>query len=94
MLTRKQQVVFEFVRLYIEENNRSPLIRETQIGCEILSYKSTVDRLNAIERKGLIKRTPNKHRGIKIIKYPSAVAAPKVASNKNQSVIPLEGAVQ
>ena len=48
------------------ENRYSPLIREIQAGCQITSYKSALDRLNALERKGFIKRTPNKHRGIKV----------------------------
>ncbi len=63
-LTQKQQVVLEFIRNYFQENHCSPLIREIQSGCQITSYKSALDRLNALERKGLIKRAPNKHRGI------------------------------
>lgn len=85
-LTTKQQTVFEFIRSYIEENRCSPLIREIQQGCEINSYKSAIDRLTAIERKGFIRRTPNKHRSIKIIKYPSSRPISEIASDKNQSV--------
>jgi len=67
-LTQKQQTVFEFIQRYIGEHRISPLIREIQAGCQIVSYKSTLDRLNALERKGLIRRAPNKHRGIKLIR--------------------------
>ncbi|MBI2495529.1 MAG: hypothetical protein HYY58_03900 [Candidatus Omnitrophica bacterium] len=63
-LTQKQQTVFEFLQRYVSEHQGSPLIREIQQGCQITSYKSAIDRLNALERKGYIRRTPNKHRGI------------------------------
>jgi repressor LexA len=74
-LTQKQAAVFEFIQRYVNEHHRSPLIREVQAGCQIASYKSALDRLNAIERKGLIKRAPNKHRGIKVLRR--AVASPQ-----------------
>jgi SOS-response transcriptional repressor LexA len=49
---------------YIEKNSVSPYIREIQEGCGIVSYKSAVDKLLALEKKGYIKRTLNKHRSI------------------------------
>jgi len=69
-LTAKQSAVFEFIQRYVAEHRCSPLIREIQAGCHIASYKSALDRLNALERKGFIKRAPNKHRGIKVIRRP------------------------
>ena len=66
ILTSKQQTIFEYIERYVIESRRSPLIREIQLGCEVASYKSVIDRLNALERKGFIRRTPNKHRGIRV----------------------------
>jgi len=43
-----------------------PYIREIQEGCNIQSYKSAVDKLLALEKKGYIKRSINKHRSIKL----------------------------
>ena len=77
-LTAKQSAVFEFIRRYVAEHRRSPLIREIQAGCAIASYKSALDRLNALERKGFIKRAPNKHRGIKLVRK----ATPEPASRE------------
>ena len=68
VVTRKQQVLFDFLQRYMAEHRRSPFIWEIQAGCQIASYKSAVDRLNALERKKFIKRIPNKHRGIKLVK--------------------------
>ena len=74
-LTSKQQHVLEFLQQYFLEHGTSPLIREVQAGCQIHSYKSTLDRLNALERKGYIKRIPNKHYGIRVIK-PFSIPSP------------------
>ncbi len=63
-LTSSQQRVYEYIRGYIQLQKHSPYIREIQSGCGITSYKVTFDRLMALEKKGLIKRSPHKHRGI------------------------------
>ena len=68
ILTQKQQAVFEFIQRYFSEHRKSPLIREVQSACQIASYKSAIDRLHALEHKGFIKRLPNKHRGIKLVR--------------------------
>lgn len=75
-LTHKQQLVFEFIQRYLAEHRRSPLIREIQLGCQIASYKSVIDRLNALERKRFIRRLPNKHRGIRLARRPSEAPVP------------------
>lgn len=67
-LTTKQQAVLSFIQQYLNEQRQAPLIREIQAGCQIESYKSVIDRLNALERKGYITRAPNKHRAIKVVK--------------------------
>jgi len=76
-LTQKQQVVLDYIQRYHLEHRRAPFIREIQLDCQIASYKSAIDRLNAIERKGYIKRAPNKHRGIVLVPRP-VEAAPSV----------------
>jgi repressor LexA len=66
-LTKKQKAVYDFIKRYIETNNKAPYIREVQDGCGIVSYKSAVDKLLALEKKGYIQRALNKHRSIKIM---------------------------
>jgi repressor LexA len=65
-LTPRQARMLMFILRYLAEYHRGPLIREVQEGCGIASYKSTVDRINALERKGLLRRLPHKHRGIRV----------------------------
>lgn len=67
-LTGKQQIVLNFIGLFFRQHRCYPLIREVQAGCGITSYKSALDRLNALERKGYLKRVPNKHRGIRLLR--------------------------
>jgi len=63
-LTQGQKDVYEYIRWHITENSTPPYIREIQDACKISSYKGTVDKLMALEKKGYIKRSLNKHRGI------------------------------
>ena len=65
-LTQKQRQVYAFLGVYIAEHHHAPYIREIQRSCGIASYKSAVDRLLALERKGWITRAPGKHRGIRL----------------------------
>ena len=65
-LTVKQKGVYDYILKYMSQNERSPYIREIQDACRITSYKGTVDKLLALEKKGYIKRSLNKHRGIEL----------------------------
>lgn len=67
VLTKKQKHVYDYIRFYIEKNSMSPYIREIQEGCNIQCYKSAVDKLIALEKKGYIKRSLNKHRSIALL---------------------------
>ncbi len=65
-LTTKQAQVFVFIKDHMGKNKHAPYIREIQQACGIVSYKSAVDKLLALEKKGYIKRTLNKHRSIEL----------------------------
>jgi len=66
-LTSNQERIYLFIREYITQNKYSPYLREIQQGCNIKSHKCVIDRLNALERKGYIKRKINRHRSIRLI---------------------------
>ena len=66
-LTEKQKKVFDFIKAHMGKNEQAPYIREIQQACDITSYKSAVDKLLALEKKGYIKRAINKHRSIKLV---------------------------
>ena len=75
--------MFDFIQRYLSEHRVSPLIREIQEACQITSYKSAIDRLNALEHKGFIRRTPNKHRGIRILRKASVGLQPEVVAESS-----------
>ena len=63
-LTQRQEDVYNYIRDYISKFNKSPYIREIQEACGVRSYKTVLDRLFALEKKGYICRKLNKHRSI------------------------------
>lgn len=66
-LTPHQEKVYLFIKEYIALNKCSPYIRQIQESCNIRSHKSVIDRLNALERKGYIKRKISQHRSIRLV---------------------------
>lgn len=65
-LTDKQKKVFDCIKSHIAKNKQALYIREIQQACGITSYKSAVDKLLALEKKGYIRRALNKHRSIEL----------------------------
>lgn len=77
----------DYIACYLAEHRRPPLIREIQAGCQIASYKSVMDRLVALERKGYIRREPYKHRSVQLV-HPQAALSEQPAFSQladNQS---------
>jgi repressor LexA len=69
-ITAKQRRVYEFIKRYIESNDEPPTIAEIGKHFQISSSASVHGILTALEREGLIKKTPNVSRGIQIVKQP------------------------
>ena len=84
-LTGKQQNVLDFIARFFSQHRCYPLIREVQAGCGITSYKSALDRLNALERKGYLKRTLNKHRGIRLLRTARKAPDQEQALQENET---------
>ena len=66
-VTAKQRRIFEFIRRYIDSNHEPPTIAEIGRQFDMRSSASVHAVLTALEREGLIKRTPNVSRGIQIV---------------------------
>ena len=67
-LTKKQDRIFGFVRKHVQDIGYPPTVREigTAFG---ISEKGAHDHLNAIEKKGYIRRVPKKPRAIEILEF-------------------------
>ena len=67
-LTKKQDRIFEFVRKHLQDIGYPPTVREIGTAFKI-SEKGAHDHLNAIEKKGYIRRIPKKPRAIEILEF-------------------------
>lgn len=69
VLTGKQQETLEFLRDFERKTGQAPTIKEMQKGLGLRSLRSVTQRLEALEKKGFIKREPFKHRSITILDH-------------------------
>lgn len=65
-LTDRQRSVYEFVRDKIQNRGYGPTVREIGTAFEISSPNGVMCHLRALEKKGLIKRSPNMSRAIEL----------------------------
>ena len=65
-LTLRQRDVFEFIRGKIQTRGYGPTVREIGEQFDIKSPNGVMCHLKALERKGLISRSPNKSRAIEL----------------------------
>ena len=67
-LTKKQGKIFEFICEQLQNAGYPPTVRE--IGAAFgISEKGAHDHMNAIEKKGYIRRVPRKPRAIEILEF-------------------------
>lgn len=66
-LTSKQKRVFDYICDCLEKNALSPTIAELMQFLNVSSSRSVVQYLESLEKKGLIARTRNCSRGIRLI---------------------------
>jgi repressor LexA len=69
-VTDRQRAVYEFIRGLIRGRGYGPTVREIGEEFSINSPNGVVCHLRALEKKGLIKREPNRSRAISLIAEP------------------------
>ena len=65
-MTPRQEQVLEFIRQ--NSGVKGPTVREIALAFSIRSPNGVVCHLKALERKGLIRRTPHSSRGIEVVR--------------------------
>lgn len=73
-LTKIQQAVLDFVRSFIADNGYSPTLWEIATNFGWASPSSSLVHLNALVRKGRVRRTSSKYRGLAIVETPDEQA--------------------
>ena len=65
-LTERQRAIYDFIRDKIVNRGYGPTVREIGTEFQISSPNGVMCHLKALEKKGLIKRSPNKSRAIEL----------------------------
>lgn len=73
-LTPRQSSMLRFVIAYVEQNGHAPSIRELGSTFGIRSLRGVTVHLEALERKGFIKRQPYVYGGILVVRNAEGVA--------------------
>jgi repressor LexA len=73
-LTPAQQKTHSFLKSYIAKHGEAPTMTELSKAFRLKSLRSVTQRIEALERKGLVKRDPFQHRSIKLLEKAGAPA--------------------
>jgi repressor LexA len=84
-LTERQRAVYDFIRDKIVNRGYGPTVREIGTEFQISSPNGVMCHLKALEKKGLIKRSPNKSRAIELSRG--------MAESNDEPGLPLAGEV-
>ena len=87
-LTNRQREILEIIERHLEEHGYPPTVREIGEACRLKSPRSVTQHLDALERKGFIRRKKDKSRAIEVVKR----AANRVDENRVVSM-PLVGSI-
>lgn len=82
-LTERQRLVYDFIRDKIVNRGYGPTVREIGENFDISSPNGVMCHLKALEKKGLIRRSPNKSRAIELTR----------AAKREPTGLPLAGVV-
>lgn len=66
-LSEKQKAMLAFIKRFIDESRFPPTIRDIQTGCGISSTSVVDYNLQILERRGVLRRTPDVSRGIELL---------------------------
>lgn len=66
-ITAKQQEILNFMKQYINDKGYPPSVREIGEAVQLKSTSSVFSHLEALEKKGAIRRDPSKTRSIEIL---------------------------
>ncbi|MDI3341188.1 MAG: transcriptional repressor LexA [Sphaerobacter sp.] len=69
-LSRRQQMMLDYIERFLEENTYPPTIREIQRDLNISSTSVVDYNLNILEQRNLIRRNRNISRGIELVNRP------------------------
>ncbi|MCB9496911.1 MAG: transcriptional repressor LexA [Fibrobacteria bacterium] len=84
-LTDRQREVLDFIRIRVRDNHRPPTVREIGDHFDIRSTNGVRVILDALEKKGHLKRSPRLSRGLTVVETPGSLEAAESPSGASSS---------
>ena len=80
-LTKKQLLLYDFIKDFTEKNNYSPTYREIMAGMGLKSVSAVAEHVDNLVEKGVIIKSPGAARSLTVVEYrhPETVALFKEA---------------
>ncbi|WP_250446231.1 transcriptional repressor LexA [Actinotalea sp. C106] len=91
-LTTRQRLVLETIRASVEQRGYPPSMREIGEAVGLTSPSSVKHQLTALERKGYLRRDPNRPRAIEVVHPDDSRAISPLASFGEDQLAPGDGA--
>ncbi len=88
-LTKKQQVILDYIREEVQKKGYPPSVREICEGVGLKSTSTVHGHLNKLEEKGYIRRDPTKPRAIELLDSGDNI----VPFKRNTAYVPIVGEV-
>ncbi|MGC5168243.1 transcriptional repressor LexA [Luteimicrobium sp. DT211] len=80
-LTRRQRLVLDTIRASVEDRGYPPSMREIGEAVGLTSPSSVKHQLTALERKGYLRRDPNRPRAIEVVQADDSRAIPPLTQD-------------
>ena len=68
-MTKKQQLVVDFIQDFIEEQGYAPSYREIMTGLSLSSVSAVAEHVDNLVAKGILKKTPGAVRSLEVLNY-------------------------
>jgi repressor LexA len=91
-LSARQRRVLEVIRDWVERLGYPPSVREIGEAVGLTSTSSVAHQLRALERKGYLRRDPNRPRAVGVLP-PDADVEPDVSSRPKPAYVPVVGRI-
>ena len=92
-LTARQRRVLEVIREWVERRGYPPSVREIGEAVGLTSTSSVAHQLRALERKGYLRRDPNRPRAVGVLPPDADTEAAEAAARPRPAYVPVVGRI-
>jgi repressor LexA len=92
-LTPRQRRVLEVIREWVERRGYPPSVREIGEAVGLTSTSSVAHQLRALERKGYLRRDPNRPRAVGVLPPDADIEADEAAARPQPTYVPVVGRI-